>query len=71
MSQAEATCLVLISLLAVYALTEICETERDILCQLESISKRCPLKTLFTQSDLNATTETVGVGYELYVGPHD
>ncbi|KAG0727553.1 Craniofacial development protein 2 [Chionoecetes opilio] len=61
------------SLLAVYAPTEVRKTEEKEMfyAKLDSVLDQCPPRdTLIVLGDFNATTGTVRDGYELCVGPH-
>ena len=61
------------SLVAVYAPTEMCETEEKEMfyAKLDSILDQCPPRdTLIVLGDFNAATGTERAGYELCVGPH-
>ena len=57
------------SLIAVYAPTEVCETEEmDVFyAKLDSVLDRCPSRdTLVILGDFNATAGTERDGYEIY-----
>ena len=61
------------SLIAVYAPTEMCEMEEKELfyAKLDSVLDQCPPRdTLVVLGDFNATTGTERDGYEICVGPH-
>ncbi|KAG0710316.1 Craniofacial development protein 2 [Chionoecetes opilio] len=61
------------SLVAVYAPTEVRKTEEKemIYAKLDSVFDQChPRDTLIVLGNINATTGTVRDGYELCVGPH-
>ena len=61
------------SLIAVYAPTEVCEIEEKEMfyAKLDSVLDQCPRRdTLIVLGDFNATTGTERVGYEICVGPH-
>ncbi|KAG0723374.1 Craniofacial development protein 2 [Chionoecetes opilio] len=60
------------SLVAVYAPTEVHKTEEKMFyAKLDSVLKQCPPRdTLIVLGDFNATTGTVRDGYESCVGPH-
>ena len=61
------------SLVAVYAPTEVCETEeKDMFyAKLDSVLDQCPSRdTLVVLGDFNATTGTERDGYEICLGPH-
>ncbi|KAG0717729.1 Craniofacial development protein 2 [Chionoecetes opilio] len=61
------------SLVAVYAPTEVRKTEEKEMfyAKLNSVLDQCPPRdTLIVLGDFNATTGTVRDGYELCVGPH-
>ncbi|MEL6802745.1 MAG: reverse transcriptase domain-containing protein, partial [Bacteroidota bacterium] len=62
-----------ISLIAVYAPTEVCKAEEKEMfyAKLNSILDQCPPRdTLVVLGDFNATTGADRAGYELCVGPH-
>ena len=62
------------SVVAVYAPTEVCETEEKEMfyAKLDSVLDQCPCRDAFiVLGDFNAVTDTEGVGYEICVGPHD
>ena len=62
-----------ISLIAVYAPTEMSELEEKEMfyAKLESVVDQCPSRdTLIVLGDFNAVTGTERAGYELCVGPH-
>ena len=61
------------SLIAVYAPTEMCETleKETFYAKLESIIDQCPRRdVLVVLGDFNAVTGTERAGYEICVGPH-
>lgn len=61
------------SLVAVYAPTEMCEIEEKEMfyAKLDSVLDQCPPRdTLIVLGDFNAATGTERAGYELCVGPH-
>ncbi|XP_045130251.1 uncharacterized protein LOC123515575 [Portunus trituberculatus] len=61
------------SVVAVYAPTEMCETkEKEMFyVKLDSVLDQCPCRdALIVLGDVNAVNGTERAGYELYVGPH-
>ena len=62
----------LMSVVAVYAPTEVCETEEELSYgKLDSVLDRCPFRDeLIVLGDFNAFTGTERAGYEICVGPH-
>ena len=61
------------SVVAVYAPTEMCETDEKEMfyAKLNSVLDQCPRRdVLIVLGDFNATTGTERAGYELCVGPH-
>ena len=62
-----------ISVVAVYALTEVCETkEKEMFyAKLDSLLEQCPHRdALIVLGDFNAVTGTERAGYEICVGCH-
>ena len=60
------------SLVAVYAPTEVCGADEMFYAKLNSVLDQCPRQdTLIVLDDLNAVTGTEKDGYELCVGLHD
>ena len=61
------------SLVAVYAPTEVCGTEEKEMfyVKLDSVLNQCPCRdALIVLGDFNAVTGTERAGYEICVGPH-
>ena len=61
------------SVVAVYAPTEVCETEEKEMfnAKLNSVLDQCPRRdALIILGDLNAVTGTERAGYEICVGAH-
>ena len=60
------------SVVAVYAPTELCKTEEEMFCaKLDSVLDECPCRdALIVMGDFNAVTGTERAGYEISVGPH-
>ena len=60
------------SVVAVYAPTEVCETEEEMFnANLDSVLDQCPCRdALIVLGDFNAVTGTEKAGYEICVGPH-
>ena len=60
------------SVVAVYAPTEVCETEEKMFyAKLDSVLNQCPRRDAFiVLGDFNAVTGTERAGYEICVGPH-
>ena len=60
------------SLIAVYAPTEVCGTEEEMFyVKLDSVLNQCPCRdALIVLGDFNAVTGTERAGYEICVGPH-
>ena len=60
------------SVVAVYAPTEVCETEKKMLyAKLDSVLDQCPRRdALIVLGDFNAVIGTERAGYEICVGPH-
>ena len=55
------------SVVAVYAPTEVCETEKEMFyTKLDSVLDQCPCRdALIVLCDFNAVTGTESVGYEI------
>ena len=61
------------SVVAVYAPTEVCETEGKEMfyAKIDFVMDQCPcLDALIVLGDFNAVNGTERTGYEIYVGPH-
>ena len=60
------------SVVAVYAPTEVWETEEEMLYgKFDSVLDQCPCRdALIVLGDFNAVTDTGRTGYEICVGPH-
>ena len=66
-------CLGFMSVVAVYAPTEVCETEEKEMfyTRLNSVLEQCLRRdALIVLGDFNAVTGTERAGYEICVGPH-
>ena len=58
------------SVVAVYAPTEVCETEEMFYAKLDSVLDQCPCRdALIVLGDFNDVTGTERAGYEMYWSP--